>query len=222
MNKKIAVIAGTPVDTQMGVDYLNKKDPNIQTIYLPLEDNPRACHVFQMKTDEEKHVQMKAHFEKGLEMGAEAFFIYCNSLSAAFDFKSLSKELNVPCVTPLDAYKKLAKDYNCCGLIAANNQATAGIEKAFTLENPSCYILGSGLLFLVEEIEKGFRNEGPDFTPDSIVEIHSLKKLCDFYKDNGAQCLILGCTHFPYIHKALESVSDLPLIDPADIMFSLL
>ena len=76
MNKKIAVIAGTPVDTQMGVDYLNKKDPKIQTIYLPLEDNPRACHVFQMKTDEEKHAQMKAHFEKGLEMGAEAFFIH--------------------------------------------------------------------------------------------------------------------------------------------------
>ena len=222
MNKKIAVIAGTPVDTQMGVDYLNRKDNEISAIYLPLETNPRACHIFQMKSETEKHAQMKAHFEKGLSMGAEAFFIYCNSLSAAFDFKSLAKELNVSCVTPLDAYKKIANDYNCCGLIAANNQATAGIEKTFTLTNPSCYVLGSGLLFLVEEIEKGFRNEGPEYYPGAIVKKHELKKLCDFYQENGAQCLILGCTHFPYIHKALEAVTDLPVIDPADIMFNLL
>jgi len=222
MNKRIAVIAGTPVDTQMGVDFLNKKDKSIDTIYLPLEDNPRACHIFQMKSDEEKYRQMKDHFNKGLSMGADGFFIYCNSLSAAFDFKGLANDMNVICITPLDAYEKIALDYECCGLIAANNQATAGIEKTLTKANPNCYVLGSGLLFLVEEIEKGFRNEGPDYTPDSIVKRHSIKKLCEFFKENGAQCLILGCTHFPFIHKALEAVTDLKIIDPADIMYQLI
>ena len=221
MNKRIAVIAGTPVDTRMGVDFLNKKDPEITAIYLPLEDNPRACHIFQMKSDAEKHAQMKAHFEKGLGLGAEAFFIYCNSLSASFDFRALAKEMNVICITPLDAYEKLAADYRCCALIAANNQATAGIEKTFTLVNPDCYVIGSGLLFLVEDIERGFRNEGPEYTPDAIVQRHSLKELCGFCKENGAECLILGCTHFPYIRKALEAVTDLPVIDPADIMYEL-
>ena len=222
MNIKVAVIAGTPVDTQMGVDYLNNKDPEIQTIYLPLENNPRGCHLFQMKTQEEKHSQMKALFLKALDLGADAFFIYCNSLSAAFDFKALAKELNVPCVTPISAYEQLAGNYNCCGLIAANNQATAGIEKAFTIANPDCYILGSGLLFLVEDIEKGFRKESPLYAAESIVERRKLEVLCSFYKNNGAQCLILGCTHFPYLRTALETVTDLPVIDPADIMYSIL
>lgn len=220
--KKIAVIAGTPVDTGMGVDYLNRKDPGIQTVFLPLENDPRACHIFQMQTEEKKYTQMKNLFQKGLASGAEAFFIYCNSLSAAFDFKSLAEELDVPCITPLDAYEKLASDYSCCGLIAANNQATAGIEKIITLTNPECSILGNGLLFLVEDIEKGYRNESPLYTAESIVERHQLRTLCDFYKANGAQCLIIGCTHFPYIHQALENVTNLPIIDPADIMFSLL
>jgi len=222
MNKRIAVIAGTPVDTKMGVDYLNAKDPEIEAIYLPLEDNPRACHIFQMKTKEEKYAQMKALFEKGLEKGAEAFFIYCNSLSSAFDFKALASDLNVLCVTPLDAYELLAKEFNNIAVIAANNQATAGIEKTLTLVNPNCYVIGSGLLFLVEEIEKGFRNEGKDYTAKNIVKRHALKKLCKFYKKNGAECLILGCTHFPYISKALSDVTSLPIVDPADIMYALL
>lgn len=50
--KKIAVIAGTPVDTRMGVDYLNNKAPGIETVYLPLENDPIACHIFQMQTEE--------------------------------------------------------------------------------------------------------------------------------------------------------------------------
>ena len=219
---KVAVIAGTPIDTRMGIDYLAEKAPEIETVFLPCADSPRDCHIFQMASDEEKKSRMKELFNSAILNGTDRFFIYCNSLSTTIDFKSISAELGVHCVTPLDAYKKIASEYNCVGLIAANNQATAGIEKLFTEENPSCYVMGMGMLKLVENIESGFRKEGLDYLPENIIKRLRILDLCNFFQSNGAQALILGCTHFPYLKNALSSMTTLPVIDPADIMFSLL
>ena len=219
---KIAVIAGTPVDTKMGVEYLAEKDPQAETIYLPCADSPRECHVFQMQSEDEKYKGMEKLFEDAIAQGADRFFIYCNSLSSTVDFSALADELNVKCVTPLDVYAKLAAGYKCVGLIAANNQATGGIEKVFTDANPDCYVIGTGLLNLVENIESGFRKEGPAYLPEAIVDRLHLRELCSFYERNGAEALVLGCTHFPYLKDALSKITVLPIIDPADIMYDML
>ena len=55
--------------------------------------------------------------------------------------------------------------------------------------------------------------------PEEIVRRFALAELADFFRRNGAECLILGCTHFPYFRQALEQCTDLPLIDPADRMY---
>lgn len=44
-NIKVAVIAGTPVDTQMGVDFLKSK--NIDAYPYPVSKNPKEQTVFQ-------------------------------------------------------------------------------------------------------------------------------------------------------------------------------
>ena len=219
---KIAVIAGTPVDTRMGVEYLNKKTPQNETVYLPCADSPRECHLFQMSDEASKYAHMKNLFERAMREGVRHFFIYCNSLSTTFDYPALAKELGVYCVTPLDAYAALAERYGCVGVIAANDQATAGIERAFTAKNPTCYVLGTGDLRLVEDIEKGFRDEGADYLPEAIIRRRRIDSLCEFYRANGAEALVLGCTHFPYLKEALAAKTPLPIIDPADIMYDLL
>lgn len=214
--RKLGVIAGTPVDTGMGVDYIKKRG-GFEPIYLPAFDNPRQCHIFQMAHFAEKKVEMSKLFDKGIAEGCEEFFIYCNSLSSAFDFEGLGEEYGVKVVTPLTAYRIIAKKYNTIGLIAANNQATAGIEKALTHENPACYVYGMGLLSVVEAIEAKKLSS-------AIVQEFALDELLDFFIRSHAQGMILGCTHFPYLKEPLTKLAKemdpkFDIIDPADIMY---
>ena len=151
---KIAVIAGTPVDTQMGVDYLHQRDAGLETVFLPCASDPRACHLFQVKSPEEKTATMRELYRSAIDMGIRYFFVYCNSLSSAVDFDTLSESMGVKTVTPMRAYEKLALDYNILGLLAANNQSTKGIEDRFTAVNPSGYVIGIGNLRLTEAVER--------------------------------------------------------------------
>ena len=150
---KIAVIAGTPVDTQMGIDYLHQRDAKLETVFLPCASDPRACHLFQVKSHEEKTATMRELYRSAIDMGIRYFFVYCNSLSSAVDFDTLSESMGVKTVTPMRAYEKLALDYNILGLLAANNQSTKGIEDRFTAVNPSGYVIGIGNLRLTEAVE---------------------------------------------------------------------
>ncbi len=212
--KKVAVIAGTPVDTQMGVDYLNKRG-GFEPLFLPAFDEPRTCHVFQMQDQIQKEKVMKALFIKGLGMGAGSFFIYCNSLSGAFDYDEFGKQMKVNTVTPLNAYARLAKDYKRVGVIAANASGLAGIERAFTNANEGCYVYGTGLLDMVEAIES-------KEAPADICERFRLGELFSYLKGLGAEAIVLGCTHFPYIKEEAAKLTELPIIDPADVMYSVL
>ena len=211
--RKLAVIAGTPVDTKMGVDYINKKG-GFEAIYSPAFSYPRECHVFQMAGYMEKRGKMENLFNSLISQGVKDFFIYCNSLSASFDYDRLAADLNVKCVTPLNAYEKIAKKYQKLAVIAANNQATGGIEKVITNENPACYVHGMGLLDMVEAIEKRI-------APAEIVSSFKLYDLLDYFKALGCEALVLGCTHFPYLKEELEG-HGLEIIDPAEIMYELL
>ena len=52
MENLIAVLAGTPVDTQMGVDVL--ESAGLQALAFPLADNPWEQTAFQISSAEEK------------------------------------------------------------------------------------------------------------------------------------------------------------------------
>lgn len=82
-----------------------------------------------------KELEMKKIINKIKECGIKKIFVYCNSLSSAVDMEKLSKEENIVIVTPMDAYKKIAVDYNSVGVFAANNQGLAGIERTIVEKN---------------------------------------------------------------------------------------
>lgn len=195
----------------MGVDYINSKG-EFEPVFLPCFDEPRACHLFQMAEQAKKEAKMLEIFSEGKSLGAEAFFIYCNSLSAVFDFKRFGLKNGFKCVTPLDAYAKIASGYKKLALIAANSQGAAGIEKTFTELNPVCSVMGLGFLELVEAVEAGL-------PAAAIVENFGLLRLIEFFRANGAEALVLGCTHFPYFK---EQLSGMEIIDPAELMYEAL
>lgn len=212
MNVKVAVIAGTLVDTAMGVSYLNQKDPEIEAIPYPVTDSPRAGQLFQLSSEEHKRKRFEEIFDDAESKGIRDFFIYCNSLSGVFDFEGFAAQRGDRVYTPLQVYRELGARYTRSAVIAVNNQSTAGIERSLYEKNPNAEVIGLGILSLISAVE-----DARD--PDEIVESFGLVNLTGFFEKNGVECLILGCTHFPYFQESLAKHTRLPIINPADVMY---
>ena len=135
MNGPIAVLAGTPVDTRMGVAYLEER--GLPGVPFPLSRGPREQTAFQHAPAADKRRQALAVLRGAMAQGCRRAFVYCNSLSAAVDFPGLAEETGMRIVTPLDVYRRLALRYRALGVIAANAQGLSGIEKVLLEANPA-------------------------------------------------------------------------------------
>ena len=215
MSSKVAVMAGTPVDTKMGADFLAAKDASLEIVSYPLSPDPITQTVWQFSSDENKRARMVQVFDELEAQGIRHFFIYCNSLSGAFDFDSFAVERGVCIVTPFQVYRSLATRYRSIAFNSANLLGAYGIEQAFRDVKPDLDVIGMAHLAIVRDIEAGL-------APEKIIERQGLKSLARFFKEAGAEIWLLGCTHFPYIKEAMQPYSELPLIDPADEMYDLL
>ena len=222
---KTAVIAGTPVDTQMGIDFLERKNAEasggaatFEFHCCPASEDCDAQIRFQYFDDDSKRAVIDNIFDPEIEDGTKDFFVYCNSLSGAFDFdtyavgKSAETGADIRIYTPLQVYRKLGADFGRVGVIAANNISTHGIEEALMAANPDIYVIGTGNMAIVRAIEDGL-------SPGEIVDSHGLEELLAYMEACGAEAVILGCTHFPFLKEELEALTDLPLIDPAEEMY---
>ena len=207
--EQIAVLAGTPVDTQMGVDCLAKAGLN--GLAFPLASGPRQQTAFQISSQVEKTSAVRTVLDEARSRGCEKAFVYCNSLSSSVDFPPLAVETGMTIVTPLDIYRELAPQYRRLGLIAANAQGLAGIERTLFAANPELDLLGACMLPVVLSIEAGE-------PPEELVEQHHLPELAEWFRLCGMEALVLGCTHFPYFKDALAKRTSLLLIDPAEEM----
>ena len=207
--EQIAVLAGTPVGAQMGVEYLAKA--GLTGLAFPMASDPRRQTAFQISSQAEKTAAVRAVLETAKGRGCEKVFVYCNSLSGSVDFTPLAVETGMTIVTPLDIYRELAPKYRRLGLIAANAQGLAGIERTLFAANPALDLLGACMLPVVLSIEAGQ-------PPEELVERHRLPELAEWFRMSGMEALVLGCTHFPYFKEALARRTSLPLIDPAEEM----
>lgn len=214
---KVAVIAGTPVDTRMGVEYIERKNRACgravaQPLYRPVSEDCDAQVVFQYSPDDAKRRRMDEIFDPAAAEGVRDFFIYCNSLSGAFDFDAYAAEKGVRVYTPLQVYRTLGKRFARIGTVAANNLSAYNIEKNLMLGNEHVYMVGTGNMVIVHSIEQGL-------PPAEIVRRCGLEAMVRYFEANGCECILLGCTHFPYLRAEIEKLTALPLVDPAEEMF---
>ena len=220
---KTAVIAGTPADTRMGVEYLERKNAEIgspvcEPIYLPVSEDCDAQIKFQYGEESEKLKVIDELFDRALAEGARDFFIYCNSLAGAVDFdayeaaKSKETGTEIRIYTPLQVYRTLGKSYSRLAAVAANNLSAHAVEEALMSENPDLYVIGTGNMSIVNAIEAGL-------APSEVIGGCGLEHMLSYMEACGAEALVLACTHFPYLKKELGKMTELPLIDPADMMF---
>ena len=212
---KTAVIAGTPVDTQMGVEYIEKKtreagsEPGFMPLYCPAALDCDDQVKFQYSDNDEKRAIMDNIFNQAIQDGASDFFIYCNSLSGSFDFdsyavlKSIESGKDIRIYTPLQVYRRLGGEYGRVGV------------EALMAANPDIYMIGTGNMAIVRAIED-------DLSPEEIVDKCGIAHLLKYFETCEAEALVLGCTHFPYIKGEIEKLTDLPIVNPADEMFEAL
>lgn len=218
--KQVAVIAGTPVDTRMGVEYIERRNreyeiARVEPLYRPVSEDCDAQIVFQYAPGDVKRRRMDELFGADMARGVRDFFIYCNSLSGAFDFDAYAAEKGVNIYTPLQVYRALGRRFARVGVVAANNLSAYNIEKNLMRGNEHVYMVGTGNMVIVHSIEEGL-------PPAEIVKKCGLEAMVRYFEANGCECILLGCTHFPYLRGEIERLTALPLIDPADEMFDAL
>lgn len=209
-SKKICVIAGTPVDTQMGVDFLLSKG-----LYASPHPVAKSVPEFEMASNEARTNKVREILNQIKSDGMNSAMIYCNALSSTVDMDQLSEEFGVKIITPLHVYKQFAVNYCTLGVIAGNNQALAGIERAIVSTNKDCYVIGLSMLPLIVEIET-------KESPDVIMEKFALMTVLEMFNRLKIGALILGCTHLPYLYNELIKYTDISIIDPAESMYQLL
>lgn len=201
----VAVIAGTPVDTRMGVDLL--KSRGAEAAGFPVSRTPEEQTAFQVGSPSAREAAVGAILDRIRAAGMDRVLLYCNSLSATIDARALGAARGLRVWTPMDVYGEIARRYRRVGVLAANCQGAAGVERAMVNAAPEILVLGAADLRLVLGVEAG--------TPPEVLA-EDCEALLRFFERNGAEAVVLGCTHFPYVKEALERRTALPVLDPAE------
>jgi len=210
---KIGVIAGTPVDTAMGANVLEAH--GFEALKCPISQRTEEQTILQVLHREQLTRITLEKIEWLKTNGVDGILIYCNSLSTSVHLDWIREKSDIIIVTPLDVYEKIAKAYCKIGVLAANCQSAGGIEKVFYDNNPDILVIGAGMMPIVQAIESSVE-------PSNIVNSLGIKEIVGGMLAMGVEAIVLGCTHFPYFAKELESICDVPVYDPASEMINLL
>lgn len=214
MFNKVAVMAGTPVDTKMGADILDEKKFEISL--CPISKSCDEQNDLQILSKKELSHLVEDEIKVLKEKKIEKLLVYCNSLSSIVDFNLFSKKYDIKIVTPYDAYKKIAKEIKSAIILAANSISTANIEEFIKSENKDVDFLTVGNLNLVYLIEN-------EKDKEMIIKKAAIEEFINFcenikmrYDDKS---LLLSCTHFPYIKEEIKKFTKtIKIIDPAMYM----
>ena len=209
---KIAVMAGTPIDSKLGESLLNSYGYN-DIVLVPISNNPVEQTTFQSLNDSEREKIIVEIIEQLKEKNCEVIFVYCNSLSSVVDFDRLYIEHNIKIVTPMQMYRNLGLEYKYLAVMAANSHGLTGVENNLYVSNPSLRVLGLSMLELVKAIEE-------ENSPEKIVKDFNFEVLFNYFEQTKVEAVVLGCTHFPYIKKELEKITNLPIIDVGVFMIN--
>ena len=75
--------------------------------------------------------------------------------------------------------------------------------------SPETVVLGAADLRLVQGVEAGT-------PPEELARDCGLEEVLGFFERNGAEAVVLGCTHFPYVKSVLQARTALPVLDPSE------
>lgn len=209
----VGVIGGTPKDTELGVEYYESNGMVVYGEVIAL--TPQEQTILQYLSREELTDRVMKAVDRLKERNIDIVLIYCNSLSCSIGIGFLRAYAEIPIITPLDIYREIASQYSYSifGILAANGNSVAGIERVLREVNKNAEAITYANLRVVQDIE----NRLP---PLDIIRLHSVDKLIEIMASDGAEMIILGCTHYVYLYNdlSLSFQFSVPILDPSYLM----
>ncbi|MBO4880984.1 MAG: aspartate/glutamate racemase family protein [Firmicutes bacterium] len=211
--KTIGILADELADTRLGVAYYEKK--GLKTVSRPIVSVSGTFDTFAVRSPEEKHAYVVSLVEALKTEGAEAICVNANTICGHVDFQKIAEETGMRIATPMQAYGRICETHRHPLILAVTAAAISSIQAAVSAAVPDANVLGVYDIDLAHNVEAGM-------APMEIVEARGLQHLCDYAKACGCSAIILGCTHLPYLAKEFQECTELPVIDPADIVAEML
>lgn len=145
-----------------------------------------------------------------IDQGAGVIVIACHAASAASLQPLRQQYPDVPFVGMEPAVKPAAEATRSGVIGVLTTQATADgalYRRVLARYAAHVKVLTQVAPELVTMVEQGRQDD-----PASDAVLH---RLVDPLVAEGADQLVLACTHFPFLSEALRRVTDLPLVDPS-------
>lgn len=141
--------------------------------------------------------------------GVKMIVVACNT-SSAVALETLQREYQFPVIGVIGAGARAAcrvQTNNLVGVVATRATVnTRAYEKAVQELKPGIRVLQRHATIFVSLTEEGW-------VDDEITRLAARKYIQELY-DEGVRTLILGCTHFPLLKKAINDVyPDMVLVD---------
>lgn len=164
---------------------------------------------YGIRTPEQIRTRSQALAEFLIGQGVKAIVVACNTATAAAAHV-LRQQFSLPIVAMEPAVKPaVAATRNGVVGVLATSGTLQSAQFAALLENygKDVRIVAQAGLGLVECVERG--------DLDSAETRALLSKYLDVLRAEGADTLVLGCTHYPFLRAQIEQIinSDMTLVD---------
>jgi len=203
-NILVGVIAGTPVDTALGYNFLQQQ--GFDVVFFAISHSPQEQNDLQQNHVDKLQATCLEEMIRMQELGVEFILIYCSSLSSVLNVCYFREILKISVYTPLDCYSNIANSYTRFGVVAANATGLNGFENAIMNKNKLAKITGMHNINIVREIEN-------EKNPNKIIVDNALFEFVQMIERLQCECIVLACTHFSYIKLELLALTQLPLLD---------
>lgn len=142
--------------------------------------------------------------------GIKILVVACNT-SSAVSLDILRREFSIPVIGVVEpGARAAARKTKVKNVAVIGTEATirsGAYERAIKSEDDSIKVTGLACPLFVPLIEEGWL--------EGDVVMLTAEKYLSSLRYNGADSLVLGCTHYPLIKDVLESVVHIPLVDSA-------
>jgi glutamate racemase len=197
---EVAVVAGTPYDTALGIRLLAER--GVPGRPYPLAGSPDEQDLLQYAHPKELNALFAGCLRDARDRGVRTALVFCNSLAAVVDHDAVS---GIGVISPAGVYRSIPREYRELLVLAGNAQAAVGFERSVVRQAGGRRVLTVCDQALVRAIEAGDLAAG--------VVSACLSGLLLIAERRGVHALVLACTHFTGILSGVRSSCSIPVID---------
>jgi glutamate racemase len=195
----VAVIAGTPYDSELGAELLRAE--GLAAVPHAMAGSPDEQDSLQYQDPGALAAAFHGRLGELRARGTELAMLFCNSLSAVVDHDDAA----LPVVSPVTVYREMLPRLRSSLVVTGNAYAILGVERIVRRANPRHRMLGVSDPALVRGIEAG--------DPEAAFDASHLPTTLRLAEHLDLDAVVLACTHFTAVLPFVTAACDLPVVD---------